>query len=82
MWIEPIVRFSFHVVGGMCLFLSVVMAIVLWRIPQGSNGATAWWAVLFFTVSGLGLILVARRLKRFSELPQYIDPEERDAPKP
>jgi cytochrome bd-type quinol oxidase subunit 1 len=81
MWIEPVVRFSFQVVGGMLLILSGIMAVALWRVEQGGNSTTAWWAVLFFTVAGLGLILVARRLKRFSELPQYIDPEERDAPK-
>jgi cytochrome bd-type quinol oxidase subunit 1 len=82
MWIEPVVRFSFQAVGGMLLLLSAIMAVALWRVEQGANSTTAWWAVLFFTVSGLGLILVARRLKRFGELPQYVEPDERDAPKP
>jgi cytochrome bd-type quinol oxidase subunit 1 len=81
MWIEPVVRFSFQAVGGMLLLLSAIMAVALWRVEQGTNSATAWWAVLFFTGSGLGLILIARRLKRFSELPQYVEPDERDAPK-
>lgn len=81
MWIEPVVRFCFQVVGGMCLFVSVVMAIALWRVPQGANANTAWWAILFFTVSGLALILVARRLKRFGQLPQYIDPDDSGTPK-
>jgi nicotinamide riboside transporter PnuC len=81
MWIEPVIRFCFQVVGGMCLLVSVVMAIALWRVPQGANANTAWWAILFFIVSGVALILVARRLMRFGQLPQYIDPETSDTPK-
>ncbi len=81
MWIEPVVRMCFQVVGGMCLFVSVVMSIALWRVPQGANANTAWWAILFFIVSGLALIVVAGRLKRFSQLPQYIDPNDSDTPK-
>jgi hypothetical protein len=81
-WIEPVVRFCFQAVGGMCLLVSTVMAIALWKVPQGNNSSAAWWAILFFVVAGVALILVARRLKRFSELPQYIEPENSDTPTP
>jgi ABC-type molybdate transport system permease subunit len=82
MWIEPVVRFCFQVVGGMCWLVAAVMAVALWRVPQGNNSNTAWWAILFFVVAGLALLFMARRLKRFSELPQYIDPDEKTTPKP
>jgi hypothetical protein len=82
MWIEPIVRMCFQAVGGMCLLVSTVMAIALWKVPQGSNSSSAWWAILFFVSAGVALIFVARRLKRFDELPQYTGPDDSDTPKP
>ncbi len=75
MWIEPIVRFSFQVVGGMCWLVATVMAVALLRVPQPGSTTIAWWAIGFFSIAGLALILVARRLKRFRDLPQILDPE-------
>jgi uncharacterized membrane protein YhiD involved in acid resistance len=76
MWIEPIVRFSFQVVAGMCWLVAGVMAIALLRVEQLTSTTQSWWAIGFFAIAGLGLILVARRLKRFRDLPQILD----DAP--
>jgi membrane protein implicated in regulation of membrane protease activity len=75
MWIEPIVRFSFQVVAGMCWLVAGVMAFALLRFAQPGSTAMAWWAVVFFVAAGLALILVARRLKRFRDLPQIVDTE-------
>jgi hypothetical protein len=72
MWIEPIVRFSFQVVAGMCWLVAGVMAAALLRVAQPGSTIHAWWAIGFFALAGLVLILVARRLKRFRDLPQIL----------
>jgi hypothetical protein len=81
MWIEPIVRFAFQVVGGMCWIVAAVAAIAVWRVPQGDKSSQAWWMIGFLTLAGLVLIVVARRLKSWKDLPQILGSGESDKPK-